>query len=207
MRKLSEMLFLCSSCITLSFRLESFQEDYKYSVDDNTIVDQINNDNRLLATNRSQKRRDPRKIVAKKRAFACDECDKSFKYSWYLSAHREYVHLGIRTHVCEHCDKNFFSAQGLKQHAIVHSGDHPFTCDQCDKTFTQVGSLTYHKKSIHQQIRTHSCSQCPKRFFLAKDLASHVLTHTGKTIAKSIELRFQFFNFSNIFNRSKTISL
>lgn len=121
------------------------------------------------------------KKVAKKRRHACDGCDKSFKYSYYLEAHKDIVHLGIRTHVCERCDKNFISAASLKQHEIVHSGNHPFTCDQCDKSFTQLGSLTYHKQAVHQRIRTHACSQCEKRFFLAKDLAAHVLSHTGIT--------------------------
>lgn len=178
-------LTLISYYLIISCRWEFLQEEYQYP-DDDTAVDQMNSDNkepshRPLETNSNvpRKKRKSTKGVATKRRYACDECDKSFKYSDYLVAHKECVHLGIRSNVCDHCDKNFISAGSLKQHAVVHSKEQPFTCDQCDKSFTQLGSLTNHKRSVHERIRTHACSQCTKCFFLAKDLATHVLSHTG----------------------------
>lgn len=59
-------------------------------------------------------------------------------------------------------------------------GEQPYSCDQCNNTFSRSSSLRFHKKAVHQQIRSHVCEQCGKCFVAFTNLERHMFTHTGE---------------------------
>lgn len=179
-----------------------FQEDYKFSCDDDVAtttetsipasvtpdaVHKVHNDdedsliNHLPQKNQKQTKRKRRSNgpYSKEKPYTCDACAKSFKSSLTLSSHKAAMHEGIRPYVCNHCDKRFALISILEKHMITHTKERAYTCDQCPQSFTQSGSLVYHKQNVHEKIRSHACPECDKRFFLAKDLRAHSLSHSG----------------------------
>jgi len=69
-------------------------------------------------------------------------------YEGELRSH-EFVHLGIRPHGCEYCDKGFYTKEKLKEHIRIHTGEKPYKCDRCDFASALAGNLRKHKKNKH----------------------------------------------------------
>lgn len=58
------------------------------------------------------------------------------------------AHLGIRTHVCEICSKNFVERSHLVRHQKLHTNVR-ISCSECDYTTTRKDKLKEHMKKHH----------------------------------------------------------
>ncbi|KAM4706534.1 uncharacterized protein O3C94_009132 [Discoglossus pictus] len=67
----------------------------------------------------------------------------------------------------------------LQTKPITYTGQKPFACSECGKRFCIAKSLTRHLKS-HIVENTFKCSECEKCFSIAYSLKLHMRTHTGE---------------------------
>ncbi|XP_041968476.1 zinc finger protein draculin-like isoform X5 [Aricia agestis] len=81
----------------------------------------------------------------------CQVCDKSFetKHAWRL--HTTRVHLQLKPHLCDLCNKGFYAKTELESHMVKHTESRDFTCDVCFKAYGRLKTLTCHKKKAHTQ--------------------------------------------------------
>ncbi|XP_054176824.1 zinc finger and SCAN domain-containing protein 5B isoform X1 [Homo sapiens] len=110
--------------------------------------------------------------------FACDVCNKSFKYFSQLSIHRR-SHTGDRPFQCDLCRKRFLQPSDLRVHQRVHTGERPYMCDVCQKRFAHESTLQGHKR-IHTGERPFKCKYCSKVFSHKGNLNVHQRTHSGE---------------------------
>ena len=76
--------------------------------------------------------------------FKCEffECNKSFAYSRNLRLHVQKIHEKI-SFKCDHCSRIFTENASLKKHIkVVHLNMKNHKCDQCDKSFGKKEVLT-----------------------------------------------------------------
>lgn len=84
-----------------------------------------------------------------------------------------------KSHVCDHCGREFTHVSSLNNHVRTHTGQKPFKCSFCGKHFAQSGVLTAHLRT-HTGDRPFECIICKKRFAQTTTLANHIRTHTGQ---------------------------
>lgn len=109
--------------------------------------------------------------------FACEICNKSFKYNVQLRIHLR-THSGERPHTCEICHRGFSQLSNLRSHRkVVHSKVKPYKCQLCLKSFTMADSLTAHSlKCVKDKFR---CQLCSKSFAKEGNLIAHLQCHTA----------------------------
>ena len=62
------------------------------------------------------------------------------------------------TKYCPICNKTF---DKLKMHYnAVHLGLKPHKCDECEKSFSQKVHFNVHKQTVHEGRKDHQCGQC-----------------------------------------------
>ncbi|XP_003277259.2 zinc finger and SCAN domain-containing protein 5B isoform X2 [Nomascus leucogenys] len=110
--------------------------------------------------------------------FACEVCNKSFKYFSQLRIHRR-SHTGDRPFQCDLCRKRFLQPSDLRVHQRIHTGERPYTCDVCQKRFAHESTLQGHKR-IHTGERPFKCKYCSKVFSHKGNLNVHQRTHSGE---------------------------
>ncbi|EMP29423.1 hypothetical protein UY3_13466 [Chelonia mydas] len=71
------------------------------------------------------------------------------------------------------------------------------TCSECGKKFSKKGNLTKHQRT-HRDERPFKCGQCQKSFFVRSQLAQHERIHTGERPYKCAECGKCFTQKSNI---------
>ncbi|XP_071246268.1 zinc finger protein 135-like [Salvelinus alpinus] len=84
-----------------------------------------------------------------------------------------------RSHICDHCGKNFTTATNLKRHLLYLSGEKPYMCSECGKRFTQAGSLKTHQRT-HTGEKPYICTRCGKAWSDYGNLKRHMRRHTVK---------------------------
>lgn len=83
------------------------------------------------------------------RAYACPQCDASFRRGSDRNRHMRMVHAKIRPFECLLCGNHFGRKSFLEAHVLtVHHKLRPFRC-QCGAAFGQRSSLTRHARKIH----------------------------------------------------------
>lgn len=138
------------------------------------------------------------------KAQECPICGKLVKH---IQKHQEAVHMKLKNHTCQICDKAFYKKSGLTRHFLmVHEEDKNFVCDTCNKAYGEKSLLTRHKKRCGLQkisffckpckkhvsdMKTHCesehsnlknpCSTCHRRFETNEKLKNHIfIVHTRK---------------------------
>lgn len=89
----------------------------------------------------------------------CSECGKILSSGRLLRAHRNAIHLKVRTHLCNYCGYNTTSQSNLRVHLRQHTKDKPFTCEECDYRTADHNSLRRHKMK-HTGERPYKCPLC-----------------------------------------------
>lgn len=83
------------------------------------------------------------------RAYACPQCDASFRRGSDRNRHMRMVHAKIRPFECALCGNHFGRKSFLEAHVLtVHHKLRPYRCD-CGAAFGQRSSLTRHARKIH----------------------------------------------------------
>ncbi|XP_059051455.1 zinc finger protein ZFP2-like [Achroia grisella] len=107
----------------------------------------------------------------------CLHCEKRFAIRRDLERHTNRIHLNIRPHQCDRCDKAYVNGWSLNEHKrVVHEGyKRPlkFPCPMCDKVFDRNQILKGHIRT-HTGERPYQCSKCPAQFSQASILGTHV---------------------------------
>ncbi|XP_037674203.1 zinc finger protein 333 isoform X2 [Choloepus didactylus] len=120
----------------------------------------------------------PEKSRGGDKTYACNSCEKSFRYSSDLIRH-EKTHTTEKCFECQECRKAFKYSSNLRRHMRIHTGEKLFECNQCGKSFTRNFNLILHQRN-HTGEKPYECKDCGKAFNQPSSLRSHVRTHTGE---------------------------
>ena len=172
---------------------------------------------------------DKKAVIAPKSTplFTCPHCRRSYKTEKYLMSHMK-IHFIDVPFACDQCDKRFKYARSLRAHAITHIGeeankendkkgangtkcientstdinevindltrnkklsmdfkeaielrqmlDQPFTCNSCPYKTNQPGNLLKHMQT-HSKARPFKCSECDKSYKTKSNLDLHSKVH------------------------------
>jgi KRAB domain-containing zinc finger protein len=92
---------------------------------------------------------------------------------------------------CDKCGRSFVSEISLKTHSLTHADELDSTlriaCDQCDRKYTNLKSLEYHKKYIHDLKNVHACTKCSKTFGRISSLKRHESVHEAGSRFKCVD--------------------
>ncbi|XP_023143081.2 zinc finger protein ZFAT isoform X2 [Amphiprion ocellaris] len=103
--------------------------------------------------------------------FACEFCNKIFKFRHSLIAHLR-THTQEKPFQCPHCNYASAIKANLNVHLRKHTGE-KFSCDQCPFTCLSPGHLKVHIERVHMKVKQH-CSFCEKKYSDVKNLLNHM---------------------------------
>ena len=136
--------------------------------------------------------------------YKCSLCNKSFRRSNNLQAHKHRMHsniipspyyegplvansqlkLRVRTHTGakiysrRHCSERFTWLYQLRHHLLEsHNEGTLFTCYVCQKKYSHSGSLKAHVRR-HEGVKPYVCCECQKCFHTSGELRNHQLVHS-----------------------------
>ena len=138
--------------------------------------------------------------VHRPRTLECDLCEKVYKRTIELNAHKERVHE-LKTFECPICNKKLSNKSYLKTHieakhemikyscsfcpykatdkyylqmheSAQHLGGEKFECKFCDYKGKLKASLLSHQKTVHENVRFY-CDECPLKFRSAGQMRTH----------------------------------
>lgn len=81
-----------------------------------------------------------------------------------------------RTYECFICHLSYPRKASLTRHMLQHDKNHKFECFMCHSTYKSRSGLDFHLLS-HDE-KKYNCTDCPKKFYIAKDLRRHERTHS-----------------------------
>ncbi|CAN9514009.1 unnamed protein product [Ophioblennius macclurei] len=103
--------------------------------------------------------------------FACEFCNKIFKFRHSLVAHLR-THTQEKPFQCPHCDYASAIKANLTVHLRKHTGE-KFTCQHCPFSCLSPGHLKVHIDRVHLKIKQH-CSFCDRKYSDVKTLLKHM---------------------------------
>ncbi|XP_076159603.1 transcription factor IIIA-like [Alosa pseudoharengus] len=116
------------------------------------------------------------------RGYPCSEEGCSFvgKTWTELTKHRKEMHRAL--HKCDQCDKSFHYTWFLRQHQRIHLKERVvFKCPRegCQRSYTTLFNLQSHIYSFHEELRPFACTHagCGKTFVMKQSLQRHLVTH------------------------------
>ncbi|KAM6935127.1 zinc finger protein ZFAT isoform 3-T3 [Lycodopsis pacificus] len=103
--------------------------------------------------------------------FACEFCNKIFKFRHSLMAHLR-THTQEKPFQCPHCDYASAIKANLNVHLRKHTGE-KFSCQHCPFNCLSPGHLKVHIERVHLKVKQH-CSFCVKKYSDVKNLLKHI---------------------------------
>ncbi|XP_070823374.1 zinc finger protein ZFAT isoform X2 [Chaetodon trifascialis] len=103
--------------------------------------------------------------------FACEFCNKIFKFRHSLVAHLR-THTQEKPFQCPHCDYASAIKANLNVHLRKHTGE-KFSCQHCPFNCLSPGHLKVHIERVHLKVKQH-CSFCEKKYSDVKNLLKHM---------------------------------
>ncbi|XP_029308329.1 zinc finger protein ZFAT isoform X2 [Cottoperca gobio] len=103
--------------------------------------------------------------------FACEFCNKIFKFRHSLVAHLR-THTQEKPFQCPHCDYASAIKANLNVHLRKHTGE-KFSCQHCPFNSLSPGHLKVHIERVHLKVKQH-CSFCEKKYSDVKNLLKHM---------------------------------
>ncbi|KAM4736116.1 zinc finger protein ZFAT isoform 3-T4 [Anableps anableps] len=110
---------------------------------------------------------------SKLKIFACEFCNKIFKFRHSLVAHLR-THTKEKPFQCPHCDYASAIKANLNVHLRKHTGE-KFSCEHCVFSCLSPGHLKVHIERVHLKMKQH-CSFCEKKYSDVKNLLKHMET-------------------------------
>ncbi|XP_061807374.1 zinc finger protein ZFAT isoform X1 [Nerophis lumbriciformis] len=105
------------------------------------------------------------------KVFACEFCNKIFKFRHSLISHLR-THTQEKPFKCPHCDYASAIKANLNVHLRKHTGE-TFRCQQCPFHCLSPGHLKVHIERVHLKLKQH-CSYCQKKYSDVKNLIKHI---------------------------------
>uniref|UniRef100_A0A8C4EYQ4 C2H2-type domain-containing protein n=1 Tax=Dicentrarchus labrax TaxID=13489 RepID=A0A8C4EYQ4_DICLA len=103
--------------------------------------------------------------------FACEFCNKIFKFRHSLVAHLR-THTQEKPFQCPHCEYASSIKANLNVHLRKHTGE-KFSCQHCPFNCLSPGHLKVHIERVHLKVKQH-CSFCEKKYSDVKNLLKHM---------------------------------
>ncbi|XP_030606742.1 zinc finger protein ZFAT isoform X2 [Archocentrus centrarchus] len=103
--------------------------------------------------------------------FACEFCNKIFKFRHSLVAHLR-THTQEKPFQCPHCDYASAIKANLNVHLRKHTGE-KFSCQHCAFNCLSPGHLKVHIERVHMKVKQH-CRFCEKKYSDVKNLLKHI---------------------------------
>lgn len=103
--------------------------------------------------------------------FACEFCNKIFKFRHSLVAHLR-THTQEKPFQCLHCDYASAIKANLNVHLRKHTGE-KFSCQHCPFNCLSPGHLKVHIERVHMKVKQH-CGFCEKKYSDVKNLLKHM---------------------------------
>lgn len=133
----------------------------------------------------------------------CADCGKILSSGRLLRAHRNAVHLKMRSHLCSYCGYNTTSHSSLRIHLRQHTNEKPFTCETCNYQTADHNSLRRHRMK-HTGEKRYKCPHCPYASIQASTYKVHLKNkHPG--LSDELVFSCQFCSFRTI--RKEQLSL
>lgn len=105
------------------------------------------------------------------RKYSCETCPKVFRQESAFIRHSHVHPPAVTSLQC--CGRTYASKLCLVRHQrSVHGPDQPSTCTVCQKVFRSKTKL-YNHMQRHGE-KKHGCTQCGRKFHMAKDLKLHL---------------------------------
>ncbi|XP_041798409.1 zinc finger protein ZFAT-like isoform X2 [Chelmon rostratus] len=103
--------------------------------------------------------------------FACEFCNKIFKFRHSLVAHLR-THTQEKPFQCPHCDYASAIKANLNVHLRKHTGE-KFCCQHCPFNCLSPGHLKVHIERVHLKVKQY-CRFCEKKYSDVKNLLKHM---------------------------------
>ncbi|XP_049903546.1 zinc finger protein ZFAT-like isoform X2 [Epinephelus moara] len=113
----------------------------------------------------------PNLLQSQLKIFACEFCNKIFKFRHSLVAHLR-THTQEKPFQCPHCDYASAIKANLNVHLRKHTGE-KFSCQHCPFNCLSPGHLKVHIERVHLKVKQH-CSFCEKKYSDVKNLLQHM---------------------------------
>ncbi|KAH8302702.1 hypothetical protein KR044_009780 [Drosophila immigrans] len=83
----------------------------------------------------------------REKKFKCEHCEYATHNKQSLTKHVRVVHLNIRNHPCQYCEKTFANGYACRTHERLHTRESCFECNICGMKFLFEKRLTRHLKT------------------------------------------------------------
>eukprot|EP00347_Sterkiella_histriomuscorum_P010386 403376500 len=104
----------------------------------------------------------PDKSKSGKLSYRCPICKKALTRRENVKNHLISIHLKIKRHSCQICQKKFSERSNLLVHLRIHDKRQPYQCDICNKKFNSLGNMRDHEK---RHIKSKQYFHMFKQFF------------------------------------------
>jgi NAD-dependent SIR2 family protein deacetylase len=114
--------------------------------------------------------------------YQCNICQLTRLDRRSMLFHISGQHSHLRPFKCGSCDKTFKRKYSLKVHQLSHnvkSAVETYPCGKCNYRTPNKVSLRYHYYRVHTNEFRFTCEHCGKRFKVKRELADHLVTHSG----------------------------
>ena len=111
--------------------------------------------------------------------FECTDCGRKFARKDYLTEHRR-IHSHERPYLCVKCGRSFASSSNLRTHLNTHTDERRYQCEQCGKLFRRRCGKAEHIRHVHEKVKAHRCTCCPRAYTTLKGLKVHMMSHTNE---------------------------
>lgn len=107
---------------------------------------------------------------------SCPECNKVFSNKYHMQFHLK-SHTERERHFCDRCEKSYSYAGSLSQHKkFVHEGILSFLCTSCGEAFPSKQARDIHKR-LHTGEAPFICQYCSKSYRSKQTLSRHIEMH------------------------------
>lgn len=107
----------------------------------------------------------------------CSQCTQGFESDWNLRVHLKKNHQDSKriSLSCHHCQKKFGGKRALKRHIYsVHENLKSFSCSDCQAAnFYSAAKLLNHYETVHGRRQTFPCPRCLMVFGTRQNLVKH----------------------------------